>query len=156
VEDWDLIIADFSKAILDDPDNADFYYRRAEAYRRTDQERLALPDLEKALQLNPNHKEVKTTLRIMDLPGHMLGVNDRNYFVICNKIINNRECLIVLVNESQEIKILNIWEEDDGELHVSPYEGKDEQKIIKASEYEIIASMKEIKEKIEKSAEENE
>jgi len=153
-EEWDSAIDDFNKAISYDPNNAEFYYRRAEAYRRTDQERLALPDLKKALQLNPEHKKAQKTLRIMDLAGDRLGLNNKDYIVICNKIINNRECVIVLMKDPKEIKILNIWEENEGELHASPYEGEDEQEIIKASGYEIIASIKEIKEKIEKSTEE--
>ncbi|MDR2702304.1 MAG: tetratricopeptide repeat protein [Spirochaetaceae bacterium] len=150
-EQWDSAITDFSKAILYDPDNAEYYYRRSEGYRRTSQERLARPDLEKALQLDPAHKGAKATLQIMNLMGYWLTLNNKQYLVICNKIIDNCECLLVGPRDSPEnFKLLKIRDENDGELHAELYDKEDEQEIIQESLYEITASLNEIREMIKR------
>jgi len=53
--DWQDELERFDKAIQLDPDNAVFYSRRGEAYKKLGRYEEAVTDYSKAIQLNPNN-----------------------------------------------------------------------------------------------------
>src|SRR5271165_2553717 len=52
--DYQLAVGSFSRAIRQDPTNAQLYWLRAEAYQRLKEPALAMRDLDRAIQLAPN------------------------------------------------------------------------------------------------------
>ncbi|MCE5312932.1 MAG: tetratricopeptide repeat protein [Nitrospiraceae bacterium] len=56
--DYTKAIADFTKAIELDPEDASYYIRRGKAYSDKDQHADAIPDFSKAISLKPNDETV--------------------------------------------------------------------------------------------------
>jgi tetratricopeptide (TPR) repeat protein len=53
---WQVAIADYSKAIAINPNDFNFYYNRGMVYGKTNQFEKASEDFTRVLQLNPQNK----------------------------------------------------------------------------------------------------
>lgn len=79
LKDWAHAFGDFDKAIALQPDDADYYYDRAVAYRKNGQKEKALADFRKARTLSPDYPEIAADLsneaaleKVRHNLGHMM------------------------------------------------------------------------------------
>ncbi len=61
----DRAIADYTKAIALDPDDAEAYYNRGVVYGRKGDKEREIADFRKALEINPSYQNAKKGLKIL-------------------------------------------------------------------------------------------
>ncbi|MDR0441984.1 MAG: hypothetical protein LBH44_01095 [Treponema sp.] len=83
-----------------------------------------------------------------DIKGHIVGWDDKEYFVICPKTINNCELYIAVTvpHLPQDFKLLELQEGDDGKIQGCLYAGEYHQELFQGFAQEINEAMKEIRE----------
>ena len=65
IENYEIAITDFNKAIALDPFNADAFYGRGNAYTNLQHYQEALRDYKKALSINPNLKSAQENIDML-------------------------------------------------------------------------------------------